>query len=229
MGQAIPTQPKLVDAITSSLIELGVNANNIIIYDMWKKNLTDAGYILNKSIKGVRCIGNDDEGWGYDHENYIQYEAKKIALSRILLQCDHLINVPVLRVHMDPYGVTLSLKNHFGSLEKPKEFHADHFVKGCTALNNHPAIKEKQCVNIIDCLYGFWGSVTTTFVRDFLFNGLVVSKDPVAADYMGTRILNEERIKHNQLPRPVPLLDFAAKAGLGTNDPKKMEIRNIVV
>ncbi|MBS3771530.1 MAG: DUF362 domain-containing protein [Bacteroidales bacterium] len=229
MGKAIPTQPKLIKAITSSLIALGLNSNHLIIYDMWGKNLIDAGYILNKSTEGVRCIGNDNKDWGYDQKNYVQAIDKKVALSKILLHCDHLINVPVLRVHMPPYGVTLSMKNHFGNLERPQEFHDDYFIRGCTALNNHPAIKEKQRINIIDCLYGFWGSVKTRFVRDFVYNGLIISKDPVAADYMGARILNEERARHDRPPQSVPLLDTAAEAGLGTNDPNKMKIKNLLL
>ncbi|HGE70408.1 TPA: hypothetical protein ENX78_06215 [Candidatus Poribacteria bacterium] len=62
------------------------------------------------------------------------------------------------------------------------------------------------------------------FVRDFAPNTLIVSQDPVAADYIGTEMLNDELKRRNLPPRSVPLLAEAANMGLGTNDPEKMEI-----
>ena len=224
MGNAIPSQPNLVRAITSNLIELGIPPNNIIIFDMWKRDLTRAGYKYNTSSKGVRCIANEEKGWGYDAQHVVVAGGEKIALSKILQQCDHLINVPVLKIHRDPFGVTLCLKNHFGNLEKPNLFHSN-FIEGCSALNDHPMIKEKQRVNIVDALYGFWGSIMSAFVKDFIYNGIMLSRDPVAADYIGTQILNEERANHNQPPRVVPLLAKAAEIGLGTNDPNKIDFQ----
>lgn len=76
-----------------------------------------------------------------------------------------------------------------------------------------------------DALFGFWGSnLVASFVPDFAYNSLIVSKDPVAADYIGTGILNQERAKRNRPPRKVPVLQRAAKMGLGTNDPEKIEL-----
>ena len=64
-------------------------------------------------------------------------------------------------------------------------------------------------------------------IVDFFPNSLVVSRDPVAADYVGTKMLNDERAKHSKPARNVPLLEEAARMGLGTNDPRKIELQTL--
>jgi uncharacterized protein (DUF362 family) len=222
----IPTHPDVVDTIVAGLAAAGVPENNIIIYDNFKHKLTDAGYKYNAGDIGVRCFGTDEEGWGYDWDNPVEILGQKKALSRIVTRCDHLINVPVLKVHLDQYGVTLSLKNHYGSVDNPQSLH-NNFATACATLNCQEAIKGKTRLVVIDALFGCWGSNPTMFVPDFVYNGLIVGKDPVAADYIGAEILNEERAKHNQPPRNVPLLKKAAEMGLGTNEPEKIELQKL--
>ncbi len=217
------THPEVVNAVLNGLTSIGVPENNIIIYDLINNHLIACGYKHNTGETGVRCFGNDEDGWGYDIENSFDILGHKIALSRILTRCDHLINIPVLRVHLDPYGVTLSLKNHFGSINEPHKLH-ENFPSACAILNSHKDIKDKTRLIVIDALFGFWGSNNTMFVQDFAPNSLIVSRDPVAADHIGTEILNDERAKRNLPPRKVPLLETAAKMGLGTNDPQKIDL-----
>ena len=219
------TNPEVVDAIVTGLTAAGAPENNIIIYDRTKHELTACGYKYNAGNVGVRCFGTDEKGWGYDWDNPVDILGQKRALSSIVTRCNHLINVPVLRVHLNPYGVTLSFKNHYGSVDSPRSLHAN-FAMVCAALNNQEDIKGKTRLVVIDALFGCWGRnpAAGTFLRDFAYNGLIMSKDPVATDYIGTEILNEERTKHNQPPRNVPLLEKAAQIGLGTNEPEKIEL-----
>lgn len=63
----------------------------------------------------------------------------------------------------------------------------------------------------------------------FIYDGLVVSQDPVAADYMGWKIVDEQRVMRGLRPlaetgRSPKFLETAAKLGLGTNDPNNMEL-----
>lgn len=223
-----PTSPEVVDAVVKGLISAGVVDNNIIIYDNFEFKLRGCKYNYNTTNVGVRCFATDEPDWGYDWDNPVDILGQKKALSRILLKCDHLINIPVLKVHLYPYGVTLSLKNHYGSVENAQTLHTD-FARACATLNSLSAIKDKTRIIIIDALFGFWGSKTTMFVRDFAPNTLIVSKDPVAADYIGTEMLNDELKRRNFPPRNVPLLAEAAKIGLGTDNPEEMEIIKLEV
>lgn len=84
-------------------------------------------------------------------------------------------------------------------------------------LNAQEAIKSKTRLIVTDALFGYWGSSRYAFVPDFVANSLIVSTDPVAADNIGTEILDEERARHDKPPRYVPLLKKAAKMGLGAS------------
>jgi len=216
------THPEVVNAVLSGLTAIGVPENNIIVFDRINDHITACGYKHNAGGSGVRYFGNDEDGWGYDVDKSVDILGQKIALSHIIKRCDHLINIPALRVHLDPYGVTLSLKNHYGSIDNPQTLH-DNFASACAILNSQNDIRDKTRLIVIDALFGFWGSNNTMFVQDFAPNSLIISKDPVAADYVGTEMLNEERAKHNEPPRRVPLLEKAAQIGLGTNEPQKIE------
>ena len=220
------THPEVVNAVVTGLTTAGVNENNVIVYDRINSELTACGYKYNAGDKGVRYFGTDEKGWGYEQDKSMDILGQKIALSRIITRCDHLINIPVLRVHLDQYGVTLSLKNHYGTIDNPQSLH-DNFAEACAILNSQKDIKDKTRLVIIDALFGCWGSNPTMFVQDFAPNSLIVSKDPVAADYIGTKMLNEERARHNQSQRRVPLLEKAAQMGPGTNDPQKIELRTV--
>jgi len=221
-----PTHPEVVDAIVAGLTAAGVPENNIIIYDRTNHELKACGYKLNTGDVGVRCFGTNEKGWGYDQDNPVEILGQKRLLSTIVTRCDHLINVPVLRVHLPQYGVTLSLKNHYGSVDSPSSLHAD-FAAACATLNSQEAIKDKTRLIVIDGLFGCWGSNPAMFVQDFAPNSLIVSRDTVAADYIGTEMLNEELAKHNLPPRNVPLLEKAAQMGLGTSNPEKIEVLKV--
>jgi uncharacterized protein (DUF362 family) len=225
IAATLPTHPDVVNTITSGLISAGVLENNIIIYDIAKQKLVDAKYVYNAGDKGIRCFGTDEQGWGYDDDNPIDILGQKQSVSKILTSCDHLINVPILKVHLDQYGVTLALKNHFGSISAPQLLH-DNFHEACANLNSQKVIKDKTRLVVTDALFGFWGS-SYNWVPEFAPNTLIVSKDPVTADYIGTKMLDEERANHNQPPRRVPFLKIAQDLGIGIADPERIDLINI--
>lgn len=221
----LPTHPEVVDAIATGLIAAGVPENNIIIYDNLKYKLTGAKYEYNTGATGVRCIATEEKGWGYDQDSPVEVLGHRQLLSTILTRCHHLINVPVLKVHLDQYGVTLALKNHYGSISNAQALHSN-FHTACATLNSQEAIKDKTRLVVTDALFAFWGG-GWDWVPEFAPNTLIVSRDPVAADYIGTQMLDAERAKRNQRPRNVPFIQKAAEMGLGTNDPGKMELLKV--
>jgi hypothetical protein len=60
---------------------------------------------------------------------------------------------------------------------------------------------------------------------------LMIGKDPVALDYLGLMILEEERKKREigTLMCRSKYIQTAAEMGIGTNNPKQMEVREIEV
>jgi hypothetical protein len=61
---------------------------------------------------------------------------------------------------------------------------------------------------------------------------LIASQDPVAVDYFGYKIIEEQRIKYDLRPlaktgRYPTYIETSAKLGLGTNDPNNMDLISI--
>ena len=65
-----------------------------------------------------------------------------------------------------------------------------------------------------------------------MYDGLIVSQDPVAADHIAWQIIDEQRVTRGlrtlaETGRPPNSLETAAKLGLGTNDPNNIELISI--
>jgi uncharacterized protein (DUF362 family) len=226
--------PEVVDAIVSGLKTAGVPENNIIIYDIVTWCLLQCGFRYNMADERVRCLATfrqanlgapivDEEGWGPDRDNPVDILGNKMFLSTILTRCDHLINVPILKAHSDWCGFTLSLKNHFGSLGSDPAVLHNNISLTIPTLNNQEPIKGKTRLVVIDGLFGCWSGFDGP--PQFAPNSLIVSRDPVAADYIGSEMIDEERARLNLRSRNMDvMLNNAAGMGLGTNDPEKMEL-----
>jgi hypothetical protein len=114
----------------------------------------------------------------------------------VLVNASYLINMPILKSHGGA-GITLSFKNHFGSLANVNPLHDYVYDDGAhyagTAYNplvdiyRNPHILDKTVLTLGDCLYGNWYDNVSKPRRWFTFgngapNSLFFSKDPVAID-----------------------------------------------
>ncbi len=225
---ALSSHPQVVNAIADSLIGIGVPENNIWIWDRWKHELTRAIFVINEGDAGVKCFSTNAAGWGYDKAKGFKMGGQTRYLSKILTQgCDYLINVPVLKDH-NIAGVTLSMKNHYGSVDAPNAMHGSNCDPYIANLNNAVPIKEKTTLIVMDAALGIYHGGPGGSPQ-FIYNSLIVSQDPVAIDYHGSQIIDEERVKRGLQPvanigRPAKYIDSAAKLGLGTNDPKEIQV-----
>jgi uncharacterized protein (DUF362 family) len=217
---------KTIDAIVNGLKGAGIAENNIILYDWRNEDLSSCGYTRNTGATGVRCFGNDEKGWGYE-EAAIKPGGASVHLSNILTRCTHLINIPVLRDH-PTIGLSLSLKNHYGSVDRPSSLHGTNFTCDpyIAELNALEPIKKKQRLIVLPALVGVYEGHHSP--PQFEYNGLIASQDPVAVDYLGYTLIEEQRIKNDLRPlsktgRYPKYIDTSAKLGVGTNDPSHME------
>ncbi len=218
INSQLPTHPEVVNAIVNGLVSAGFSENNIIIWDRTNHELINSRFKYNIGDSGVRCFGSDQREWGYDKQ--VNVANRNLRLSKILTSSDHIINVPVLKDH-GMARVTLSMKNHYGSVNNPGILHDSECDPYIAELNNLPDIKEKTRLIVLDGLLGIYiggpgGS------PQFAYNSIIIGQDPVAVDYYGWKILESERKKRGQnLPQPKHIMT-AAKLGLGTNDPEKI-------
>jgi uncharacterized protein (DUF362 family) len=230
INSSLSTHPEVANAIANGLIQMMFGetpfpANNIIIFDRTNWELESAGYTINTSATGVRCFGTNASGVGYSTETYnVNGSTQKISTIVTELS-DYIVNVSVLKNHSTA-GVTLCMKNHYGTCNSPGGLHGGDCDPYIPALNSLGPINDKQCVNICDALLGIYAGGPGGSPQ-FAANTLIISQDIVAADYWGREILADNGCTTISDAHHI---DTAAGDPyyLGTNDPGQMDVQHIV-
>ena len=242
--QGVYTKAKVVQPIVNGLLLAGVPADNILIYDMTDTAFALAGFRRNTG-PGVK-VGTVADFGGYSRFLFhrlanlltggYRYSGLNLV-SRIpgspggSCDCDYLINVPVLKA-LDGYcGVTLSMKNHYGSIANPGEHH-DDIMAHIPLINSLPQIRNKTRLIV---LYAIFGQYKWTNGRNQQYvsrvNKVLVSDDPVALDTVGWGMIEALRKEHGAGPvSPAPVyIKRAAALGLGVSDPAFIEQKEITL
>jgi uncharacterized Fe-S center protein len=145
-------------------------------------------------------------------------------LSNILLYCDALINMPILKQH-DLSGITFAMKNHYGTFDKPGYFHGERLVDGMAELNGLPPIRERTRLIIGDVLE----IAKSGWKKAMTGDSILMSFDPIAHDTIGLQLYNEARASEGGNPAisekfAIPWLESGARLGLGANDLNNIEL-----
>ena len=144
-----------------------------------------------------------------------------------------LINVRPLRSHHWA-GVGGCIKNYIPFVSKPWTYHPDSCAD-LGALWNLPLVKGKTRLNVLLMLTPlFHGRGPHHFAPQYLFSyrGLIVSRDPVAADAVGVKILQDKRLEH--FGKVVPFqtktkhIQVAqTRHGVGIADPLRIDLTTL--
>ncbi len=211
-GSAYWTHVPLVMAVAESLQDAGLPAEHIIIFDRSTSELQGAGFAINKDGTGVRCYGTDRAytgGWTLLNDD--------ITLSDVLLSCDALINIPLLKVH-GTSGISFALKNHYGTFAQPGRYHGN-IEQALGALNALDAIRDRTRLIIGDVL-----NICTQNWNDAVAgDSILMSFDPVAHDATGLQLFTQAREAaggnaNTAQRRATAWLEYAAELGLGVNN-----------
>ncbi len=219
-GSTVWTHVPLVTAITDRLQTIGVPPEQITVYDRSGRELRGAGFKTNRDGPGVRCYGTDGS-----YSGKFKVTGQATSLSDILMQADALINVPLLKQH-GLSGFTFSLKNHYGTINNPIDFHyGQQFRRGLAEISTLPPIKDKTRLIIGDALALVLGD---NWDRSLSDDSLFMSFDPVAIDTTGVQVLSEVLSAQGRNPKwnikqAGYWLASGAELGLGTNDPANIE------
>jgi len=145
-------------------------------------------------------------------------------LAAVLQEVTAIINVPFLKTH-NIAGVTGCLKNLSHALiRRPGRYHDQAcapYVANITAL---PQIRSKIRLNIVNAIRALCdGGPNVRPQGMWNHAGLILSRDPVAADAAGIDIINDERRRRGLPPvgnkaGQIPHIHAAARLGLGTDD-----------
>ena len=237
------TSPALTLAVADSLIEAGLKANNIIIWDQQEKTLKRAGYQLNQSGQGVRCYGSDSYGkilfkkvfrLRYDFSP-VSFGTASSRLSKIFSQhSTATINLPVLKDHYIT-GITATMKNMLGGIDNPEAYHDDQGNPSLADLHLIPQVRKRIRLNVVDLLKPLYhGGPHGQPNRQWPYQGIMIGTDKAAMDYLAWQMVEEQR-KQNGLKslkqehRKPGYIQTAAQKGLGIANPEKIELIEIAL
>ena len=218
------THVPLVVAVTEHLQAAGVPAEQILVFDRYSHELEDEGYPVNKDGPGVRCYGTDlinyREGWTLMDTD--------IKLSDLMLSCNALINIPILKAASGP-GISFAMKNHYGTFDKPQHFHRPKFERAVAELNAFPPIRGRTRLIIGDVLTVNMSRDTAGYRMIGTGDSILMSFDPVAHDTVGLQLVNQVLTAEGSNTEATTSLANAwlengAELGLGTNDPEGIEL-----
>lgn len=177
-----PTQPAVTYAVAQRLQEAGLPAQNILIFDRTDGELESAGYQLNDGGVGVQCHGARGKG------SQAALSQATVRFFQELDDCDALVNIPTPKQH-GTAGISVSLKNHYGSVDRPGSLHGNTCDPAIAELNAQPNIRAKTRLIV--------GAALQVSPRDWnrpeRENALLLSFDPVAHDTVARDILVRHR------------------------------------
>lgn len=230
-GPGLSTSVALVDAICERLKQAGIKPNDIVVWDRTNRELTRAGYHLSNDPNRERVIGSDDKSIGYEDKQSV-YGTTTTRFSKLLTRtCTCMINVPILKDHSGA-GVTAAMKNMYGVVDNPNDFHSNNCCPYVADLYMHSAIKDKFRLSICDMFTACYeGGPSFQPQHTWKFNGLMIASDPVAHDYTAWQIIERKRAEKGlktltAAGRPPKYIAVAADAQhrLGTNDPQRITL-----
>ena len=209
--------PELLLALIETMTQdLGAKKGNIIVWDRVDYELTAAK--LDKATLGVTVQATDKGAGGPGYESTkLKVRSSTTTLSKILTQqTDITFDLGVLKDH-DIGGITGALKNVYGMIENPGDFH-NELGKDLPELYGLAAVRKSVRLCILEGFIavkqgGPMGPPTNKPGK------LLLSTDPVAMDAHALTIINGLR----KVPVDSSMMGWlasAAKKGLGSDKPK---------
>ena len=235
LSPGISTRSEVTEAVIAGLRSAGVPAVNIIVWERTNRELESAGYNIDtgrggRGLAGARCFGTDVvRDGGYEPQPEIVGEVGS-CFSQVLTRiCTALINIPVLKDH-DLAGVSGAMKNNYGVIHNPNRYHDNNCDPYVAQLNSYRHLVSKQRLVVCDAVTAQCNS-GPAFKPAWAwgFGGLLISRDPVAHDAVGTRIIEAQRAAKGlptlaEAGRPPRWLATAGSMGLGDADPSSDKV-----
>ncbi|MBI4833247.1 MAG: DUF362 domain-containing protein [Planctomycetes bacterium] len=236
------THPELAEAVSTLLIQAGVQENNIIIWDRAKNELEDAGYKINTSAEGKRCLATMTHRVERLAQPFMGYDDAVIAvgksstrLSSILTKFTTVtINMPVLRTHKFTAncGINNALQNMYHAIEitprNTEALYANECDPGAAEVYGITEIKNKTKLVICDALTPLYDGGPMDDQRYHTnYNGIIMGIDPVAVDAVGQSVLQKIRDKKGGKEWPKLVTNYlitAEKNNLGISNLSRIQI-----
>ena len=221
------TDPTLVGAIVKECLNAG--ASDVYVFDhtcdSWKncyKNSKIEEYTKNN---GGKIVPADSKEYYVKTSIPRGKTLKEAFVHKLFLECDVVINVPVLKHHSST-GVTGSMKNLMGVVWSRYEWH----LKGLHQCIADFATLRKPDLSVLDgwrvmVKNGPKGTNPSDAVK---YEYLFISTDPVAIDSAGASVLSRVNSSIGKA-EDIQYIKLAREYGLGKTDLDKMNIKRITI
>ncbi len=199
LNEMVPTSVALVKTLVQSLREsLDIDGQQILVWDRRLDELVPPAprKLFDAEELGVRVVGTVNSAGGTGGPGYSEPICGAVAgrtprLSRILTEMtDVTINCPVLKTH-GVSGVTAALKNIYGIIDNPGEYHANLSL-ALPELYNLPPIRNHIRLTILDALIAVTTG-NTDAPPDTYPGRIIASRDPLALDRYAVDLVNRLR------------------------------------
>ena len=215
------TNPKLIGKIVADCKSAG--AKEVFVFDNtcdnWRRAYATSGIEKAARDAGANVITGNVET---NYKDITLPKAKSLKVAKVhekILDCDVLINVPVLK-HHDAAALSLAMKNLMGIVWDRQYWHNNNLNQCIADMITY----RKPDLNIID---GYRvmkrnGPKGVSINDAALEKAQIISANIVAADAAACRIFGIE-------PEAVPYITIANAMGLGEMDLTKLNINRIKI
>ena len=182
-----------VNAVAGGLIQMGVAAEDICVYDAIRA-LPDR--FVAKGLPGVHFfdgsylgVCREQAGFRYEPETRVAfYPPSGVTMpeehvTNVLMDATYLINMPIMKGGHPIAGVTLGFKNHFGTIDNPGGLH--DYVD----VVNHPPAYRTDYNPLVDLIRSsLIGDKAVLTIGDGLFAARHYSEPPVPWTTFGNQV-----------------------------------------
>lgn len=226
----------ITTSIINGLKEINLPEQNMFIWERSDEELVNGGYTIQREEGKLRIMGTRPQrrgsNEGFNPESYPVGNLTTRVHSFITDLSTSYINIPVMKTH-GIAGMTGSLKNHYGSIDNPREFHPNNATNpGIPEINAIPVIRDKQKLIIADALLGvFDGGPRWNREKLWVNNEIIIGTDPVAVDTIMMRKLDEKREMEGYEPiEPNAIhLPLSEEIGLGNHNFDNIDVNEITL
>lgn len=199
----VPTRWEMIKALTDRLVQMlggTFPAGNITVFDNVPGWCTSTMAGCGFTAESFPDIVISDES-NPDPGTQIWVGDTNLLLSSHIVNCDYLINCPVLKEHRQTGKYwTLGFKNHIGSVS-PMTCHS--YEPRLLTLSASPHLKDKTKLVMLSGIHGIYvngpegpAQGWDLFPEEATPNLIMLSTDPVSLEHWGIHLINEERSRH---------------------------------
>jgi uncharacterized protein (DUF362 family) len=223
----VTTDPRVIKAVAQLVKEAGgkpiIGESSSAMTHWWREGMTTGDVMdllgifdLAKEL-GIEAVSIEDRGW-----KIVEISgaiSRKLELSKLALEVDKIIPIPILKASMEGGGITCSIKVLHAlarpSTDRVRRHRTDLWQKLVDIVK---AVREKITLCVVDGILGMEGDgpIHGTAVEH---NIILAGDDPVATDAVAAKAIGFEYPLYEVGP-----ISLAHTQGLGTADLDKIEI-----